>query len=106
MATALPRDTASVDDEAQAPVRACTTDTDDRSGLEEPMARDTGDRGIGGGASWQAASSTTSPRRTIGRLMAGAGKHLATLGIALVAVWIAIATWEHYVTAPLSLIHI
>ena len=100
MATALPRDTASVDDEAQTPVRAGTADTVDGSGLEEPMARDTDDRGIGGGASWQAASSTTSPRRTIGRLMAGAGKHLATLGIALVAVWIAIATWEHYVTAP------
>ena len=100
MATALPRDTASVDDKAQTPVRAGTADTVDGSGLEEPMARNTDDRGIGGGASWQAASSTTSPRRTIGRLMAGAGKHLATLGIALLAVWIAIATWEHYVTAP------
>ncbi|QIO31859.1 HlyD family secretion protein [Bradyrhizobium sp. 1(2017)] len=100
MATALPRDTASVDDEAQAPVRAGTADTVDGSGLEEPMARGTDDRGIGGGPSWQTASSTTSPRRTIGRLMAGAGKHLATLGIALLAVWIAIATWEHYVNAP------
>ncbi|KYH01448.1 HlyD family secretion protein [Bradyrhizobium sp. DOA1] len=96
MATALPQDSASVDDEA----RAGAADTIDRAGLEQPMARDTGDRSTGGSASWQSASSPKSQRRTIRRLMAGASKHLATLGIALVAVWIAVATWEHYVSAP------
>lgn len=98
MGIALPRDPASVmDDGTPVDARAGAADTAD---LDELMARDTGNPGAGDGASWQATSSTTTQRRTIGRLMAGAGKHLATFGIALVAVLIAIATWEHYVTAP------
>jgi len=39
-------------------------------------------------------------RKAVGRFMLGAGKHLATLGIALVAILISVATWQHYVTAP------
>ena len=92
MGIALPQDSASVDEDATATNARAGADHSD---LEEPMARNTGDE-----ASRQATSSTTARRRTIGRSMAGAGKHLATLGIALVAVLIAIATWEHYVTAP------
>ncbi|MHC2625469.1 RND family efflux transporter MFP subunit [Bradyrhizobium huanghuaihaiense] len=34
------------------------------------------------------------------RFVRDAGKHLATLGIAAIAVLIAVATWQHYVTAP------
>jgi RND family efflux transporter MFP subunit len=41
------------------------------------------------------------PRRETSRRFAVvAGKHLATVGIALVAILIAVATWQHYVTAP------
>ncbi|WP_456617601.1 biotin/lipoyl-binding protein [Bradyrhizobium sp. P5_C12] len=70
------------------------------AGLEEPVARDTSNRGADDKAPWQATPSTASRREAIGRFMAGAGRHLATLAIALVAVLISVATWQHYVTAP------
>ena len=43
---------------------------------------------------------TRSLRKAAGRFMAGVGKHFATLAIALVAILISVATWQHYVTAP------
>ncbi|SEN94775.1 HlyD family secretion protein [Bradyrhizobium sp. OK095] len=48
----------------------------------------------------QATPSATPLRKAFGRFMLSAGKHLATLGIALVAILISVATWQHYVTAP------
>ena len=48
----------------------------------------------------QATLSTRSLRKAAGRFMAGVGKHFATLAIALVAILISVATWQHYVTAP------
>ena len=65
------------------------------------VARDTSDRAANDvNRSAQAMSSARPWRKAVGRFMLNAGKHLATLGIALVAVVISVATWQHYVTAP------
>ncbi|KRR22583.1 biotin/lipoyl-binding protein [Bradyrhizobium retamae] len=76
--------------------------TAERSGTAERVVRDTPlDAAADSGTpSWQAAPSTTWRREAIGRFVAVAGKHLATLAMALVAILISIATWQHYVTAP------
>ncbi|SCB09628.1 RND family efflux transporter, MFP subunit [Bradyrhizobium shewense] len=73
-------------------------DTIDRSDLDELVARDTSDRGTEG--DWQPVPSTRSRRRAIGHFLASAGRHLATVAIALIAILISAATWQHYVTAP------
>lgn len=39
-------------------------------------------------------------RGGVGRLLTSAGRHLATAGIALVAIVVALLTWQDYVTAP------
>ncbi len=82
--------------------RESVTPSDDEPlvDMAEPVARDTGDRVAGGAASWLATPAMTSRHAAIGRFTTGAGRHLATLAIALVAILISIATWQHYVTAP------
>ncbi|MBR0845726.1 HlyD family secretion protein [Bradyrhizobium liaoningense] len=86
--------------ESPADAQMGTADVE-RSGMAETVARETRDRAVdGGNASWQMTPSTAARRTSIERFMAGAGKHLATLAIALVAILISVATWQHYVTAP------
>ena len=101
MEATLPRNAAALHGEppAQAPVDAA--DLMGGSNVPDTVARDTSDRAPDGVRS---PAQVTPPTRTLhqaaGRLMLRAGKHLATLGIALVAVLISVATWQHYVTAP------
>lgn len=84
-----------------AETQADAADTVDGSGTPEPVARDTGDNFVDGRRpSVQAAFFAGRLRKAVGRFIRGAGRHLATLGIALVAVLISVATWQHYVTAP------
>jgi hypothetical protein len=95
MEATLPRDAAQLHGEppAEAPVDAADT--------PETVARDTNDRAADGVRYPIRAMPSARPlREAFGRFMLSAGKHLATLGIALVAVVISVATWQHYVTAP------
>lgn len=101
MEATLPRDAAQLHGEppAEAPVEAA--DGVNGSNVPETVARDISDRPADGVRSPAQAMPSTRPlREAIGRFMLGAGKHLATLGIALVAVLISAATWQNYVTAP------
>jgi RND family efflux transporter MFP subunit len=95
MDAALPRDATTMH-HAEA-----ERDAAERSGTEETVARDISDRAPEGGkASGRPTPSMMSQRKAIGHFLAAAGKHLATLAIALVAILISVATWQHYVTAP------
>ncbi|MBR0956540.1 biotin/lipoyl-binding protein [Bradyrhizobium japonicum] len=80
---------------------ADATDAVNGSNAPETVARDTSDRAPDSlrPSAW-ATPATRSLREAVGRFMGGVGKHLATVGIALVAIVIAAATWQHYVTAP------
>jgi RND family efflux transporter MFP subunit len=95
MEATLPRDAAQLHGEplAEAPV--------DAADPPETVARDTSDHAADGARYPIRAMPSARPlREAFGRFMLSAGKHLATLGIALVAVVISVATWQHYVTAP------
>lgn len=101
MEATLPRDAAQFDGEppAEAPVGA--VDGVNGSNVPETVARDTSDRAADSVRPPTRTMPSARPlRKTLRRFMLGAGKHLATLGIALVAILISIATWQHYVTAP------
>lgn len=101
MEATLPRDATPLRSEppAEAPVDAA--DAVNGSDVPGTVARDISDRGADGVRSpAQAMPSATPLRQPAGRFMLSAGKHLATLGIALVALLISVATWQHYVTAP------
>ncbi|MET4325975.1 RND family efflux transporter MFP subunit [Bradyrhizobium sp. i1.15.2] len=101
MEATLPRNAAPLHGEptTEAPVDAA--DTVDGSNMPETVARDTGDHAAAGvKPPEQAAPSAKVLREGARRFIHGAAKHLATLGIALVAVLISLATWQHYVTAP------
>lgn len=101
MEATLPRNVAALHAEppARAPVDAA--DIVDGSNIPDTVARDTSDRAPDGVRSPVHVTPPTRPlRQAAGGLMLRAGKHLATLGIALVAVLISVATWQHYVTAP------
>lgn len=101
MHATLPRDAAPLRGEPSTEAHTDTTDAMDRSVEPQPAARDTSDRSVETrGPSAQAAHTAKQLRYAVGRFIRGAGKHLATLGIALLAVLIAAATWQHYVTAP------
>jgi RND family efflux transporter MFP subunit len=101
MASALPQDTSPLFyDETRGGAQRGASDTVDRSGLDEPEARDTRNRSADDKAPWQAPPPAMPRRNPLGRFKAGVGRHLATLAIALVAVLISVATWQHYVTAP------
>ncbi len=100
MEAALPRDLTVVRNEPQAELRTDINDVSDRSTGPEPAARDTTHRAPDGGPSLQAPPSRMAQREKIKRLVVASGKHLATLAIALVAILIALVTWQHYVTAP------
>nr|WP_027555447.1 HlyD family secretion protein [Bradyrhizobium sp. Cp5.3] len=101
METGLRRDAATLlDGKAATETQAGSTDAVDHAGLPEPLARDTSDRAAEDGNRAAQATPSTLRREALGRLIVGAGKHLATLGIALVAILISAATWQHYVTAP------
>ncbi|WP_426610478.1 biotin/lipoyl-binding protein [Bradyrhizobium sp. McL0616] len=101
MEATLPRDATPLRSEpsTEAPVDAA--DTPEDLAVLGSVARDTSDHAANGGRSPAQAMPFANPlRKAVGRFMLGAGKHLATLGIALVAVSISVATWQHYVTAP------
>ena len=102
MDAALPRDAAfPPHPESSAEARAGAADAVACSSLTEAATRATSDRAANDGeASRQATPLTRSLRKAAGRFMAGVGKHFATLAIALVAILISVATWQHYVTAP------
>jgi len=101
MEATLPCNATPVHGEPPAPAPIDATDTVDSSNMSETVARDTSDRAPGGvRPPAQAVPSAKPERKAAHRFVLGAGKHLATLGIALVAVLISVATWQHYVTAP------
>lgn len=101
MDATLPRNAASLRGEPSAEIDADAADTVDGSGTPEPVARDAGERFADTGRpSAQSAFFAKRLPNTVGRFIRSAGRHLATLGIALVAVLISVATWQHYVTAP------
>ena len=73
----------------------------DRDAAIEPMARDTiGRMPDGGHPPIDAALPPATRFGAVKRLTRSAGKHVATLAIALVAVLISLLTWQHYVSAP------
>lgn len=101
MEATLPRDATPLQGEppAEAPVDAA--DAVNGSNVPDTVARDTSDRAADSvRPSAQAIPSAMPLRQATGRFMLSAGKHLATLAIALVALLISVATWQHYVTAP------
>ncbi|MGY3125394.1 biotin carboxyl carrier protein [Bradyrhizobium sp. S3.14.4] len=102
MDAALPRDAAfPPHPESSAEAWADAADAVACSSPTEAAAHATSDRAANDGeASRQATLLTRSLRKAAGRSMAGVGKHFATLAIALVAILISVATWQHYVTAP------
>ncbi|MBC9876855.1 HlyD family secretion protein [Bradyrhizobium sp. INPA01-394B] len=101
MAATLPRDAAKLHGEPPAAAPVDAADAAHGSAAPDAVALDTGDRAADiVGLPPQEAPSATPLRDTLGRFMLGAGKHLATLGIALIAVLISVVTWQHYVTAP------
>ncbi|MGJ4943878.1 biotin/lipoyl-binding protein [Bradyrhizobium sp. HKCCYLS1011] len=102
MEVAPPRDRATlVQDEPPANAQAGSEDAVGRFVPSKPAPRDNSDR-----ADWsdepptQMAASGTPKQETIRRFVVVTGKHLATLAIALVAILVSVATWQHYVTAP------
>lgn len=95
MDAALPRSEPSIE------VQADADENENSQGMPESVARDTGDRLTENVRPQGPATYSSRPRREVfTRFIGAAGKHLATLGIALIAVLIALATWQHYVTAP------
>ncbi|WP_342731537.1 HlyD family secretion protein [Bradyrhizobium sp. B117] len=101
MDAAFPRDNAARHGEQSVEVQADAADTTNGPGIPETVARDTRDRAAENDRPQeQAMSSSRLPRKAVIRFVRAAGRHLATLGIALIAVLIAVATWQHYVTAP------
>ena len=48
----------------------------------------------------EATSSAAARRATVKRVLLAIGKRLSTLAIALVAILVSLAVWQHYVTAP------
>lgn len=101
MEATLPRDATPL--QGEPPTEGPVDAADPVNGSDVPgtVARDISDRGADGVRSLAQAMPSTRPlRRAAGRFMLSAGKHLATLGIALVAVLISVATWQYYVTAP------
>lgn len=100
MEATLPRDAAQLRGEAptEAPVEIAGTAIG--SAAADTVARDTSDHAADVARPATPAKPSTPLRRAIGRFLPGAGRHLATLGIALIAVLISVATWQHYVTAP------
>ncbi|WP_128923472.1 biotin/lipoyl-binding protein [Bradyrhizobium guangxiense] len=98
MDATLPREVAALRGEPSAEVQADATDT---VGMPDTIARDTGDRVAENGRPQEPATDSAMPRRkTVVRFIRDASRHLATLGIAMIAVLISVATWQHYVTAP------
>ncbi|RXT35433.1 biotin/lipoyl-binding protein [Bradyrhizobium betae] len=94
MEATLPRDAAQRpgDPPAEPPIDSAAPET---------VARDTSDLTADSGRAQAHSIPSARPlRKAVGRIMLSAGKHLATLGIALVAILISVATWQHYVTAP------
>ncbi|QOG20724.1 MULTISPECIES: biotin/lipoyl-binding protein [Bradyrhizobium] len=101
MDAALPRDAAARRGEPSVEVQADAADNVNDSGVPETVAHDTGDRAMENGRPQEQTTSPSTPQRKAAvRFIRAAGKHLATLGIALTAIVIAAATWQHYVTAP------
>ncbi|AJA64143.1 MULTISPECIES: biotin/lipoyl-binding protein [Bradyrhizobium] len=102
MDAALPRDAAfPPHPESSAEARTDAADAVACSSPTEAAARATSNRAANDGkAPRQATPLMRSLRKATGRFMAGVGKHFATLAIALVAILISVATWQHYVTAP------
>lgn len=93
----LPRDSAQHHGEPPADAEGTAND----SAAPKTVARVSSDRAADSFRSPVRAMPSARPlRKAVGRFMLGAGKHLATLGIALVATLISVATWQHYVTAP------
>lgn len=101
MGATLPRDVTPLHGEPPAEAPVVTADSVDGSNAPETVARDTSDRTPDSIRPSAWATPATRPlRQAAGRFMRSAGRHLATLGIALVAILIAASTWQHYVTAP------
>ncbi|QHP66626.1 HlyD family secretion protein [Bradyrhizobium sp. LCT2] len=101
MEATLPRDAAPLRSDPSAEAPGDASSTAEGSAAPETVARDTSDRTADTvRPPTQATPSARPLHKAVGQFMLGAGKHLATLGIALVAVLIAVATWQHYVTAP------
>ena len=101
MEATLPRSAAPLHGEPPATAPVDAVDTLDGSNMPETVARDTSDHVADGVRPPEQAAPSAKPlREGARRFILGAGKHLATLGIALVAVLISVATWQHYVTAP------
>lgn len=74
---------------------------DDGAAAIKPMARDTSDRVPDSSPSQLDATQPAATRFDAARRLArSAGRHLATLAIALVAILISLLTWQHYVNAP------
>ena len=95
MDAALPRNEPSAETQADA------AGNETGQGIPDTVARDTGDRVTDNIRPQGPAIYSSIPRREVfTRFIGAAGKHLATLGIALIAVLIALATWQHYVTSP------
>ena len=100
MDAALPRD-AALRSEPSTEVQADAADGENGQRMPETVARDTGNRVTDNIRPQGPATYSSRPlREVLTRFIGAAGKHLATLGIALIAVLIAVATWQHYVTAP------
>src|SRR5258705_6347397 len=101
MEIVLPRYQAVPRDEPRAESLAGIDDASDRFSLSEPAARDNTNRAPENDQPpSEAAPTTTARRATIRRLALAIGKRLSTLGIALLAIFISLVTWQHYVTAP------
>jgi len=95
MDAALPRNEPPTETQADA------AENETGQGIPDTVARDTGDRVTDNIRPQGPATYSSRPRREVfTRFIGAAGKHLATLGIALIAVLIALATWQHYVTSP------
>jgi len=101
MEATLPRDATQLHGEPPTEASIDAASAVDDSNGPQTVARDTGDRAADSvGLPARAIPSARPLRKAVGRFLLGAGKHLATLGIALIAILISVATWQHYVTAP------
>ena len=67
-----------------------------RSNPSEPAPQDEADVQ----APPEAAPSAAARRATVRRVLLAIGKRLSTLAIALIAILVSLAVWQHYVTAP------
>jgi RND family efflux transporter MFP subunit len=101
MDATLPRNAAPLHGKLPITAPVDAADTLDGSNMPMTVARHTGDHVADRVRSPEQAVPSTNPeRKAAHRFILGAGKHLATVGIALLAVLISAATWQHYVTAP------